>query len=440
MGIGNDIVDLLAPEAGNKHLDQRYAGRAFTTRELDAIQNSPKPGPLFWAIWACKEAAYKAFGQDYSGLSSWPKKYDVALRTDGDKGEGRVKTPGGEVFVLVEFCDRFVHAVAATDKDDLDRVNFGVAECKPDDGKSRTRSHAKHGNEKKFPSGLKSISVFAQEKRNAGLRNPSYGQPKGIVGWGEPRETQQGNSDNPPITQGPPQKNCRGRVPLPSIRHQCFQQPRTLDGANAPSPLTGEGRGGGDEEINRYGLKPPVAPSSPRTRGSSVLFASGHGNSFNEDAPPHPVLPPPGGKGRRPDGFGSDVPLRREIAPASHDDAAENAEGNGCAAQAVRTGMHSHAKHGNERPGGFFESGDCKNASALVRRLAVRHLSCLYNLDYSALQIVRKKQDGKLGPPLVQYGDQRLPVSLSLSHDGSYVAWAFLTNQNQRPCNTANPD
>ncbi len=308
-----------------------------------------------------------------------------------------MKTPVGEVFVRVDFFERFVHALAATEKDDLDRVNFGVAECKPEYCKTCMHSHAQHGNEQD------GAFRFFRKRQGSEIQ-------------------------------------CKGRVPLPRIRHQCFHQPRALDGANAPSPLTGEGRGGGDEEINRYGLKPPVAPSSPRTRGSSVLFASGHGNSFNEDAPPHPVLPPPGGKGRRPDGFGSDVPLRREIAPASHDDAAENAEGNGCAAQAVRTGMHSHAKHGNKRPGGFFESGDCKNASALVRRLAVRHLSCLYNLDYSALQIVRKKQDGKLGPPLVQYGDQRLPVSLSLSHDGPYLAWALLINHDQPPCDTAQPD
>jgi hypothetical protein len=163
--------------------------------------------------------------------------------------------------------------------------------------------------------------------------------------------------------------------------------------------------------------------------------------------------------------------LRRELAPASYDDAAaenfeaevtpvqegkfrmhshakhgnenaatESSEEEGCAAQDGKSCMHSHAKHGNENPGGLFDPGGCETPSALVRRLALQHLSCFYGLDDSALRIVRKKRGGKLGPPLVQCGDADLPVSLSLSHDGPYLAWAFLINSDQRLCDTAQPD
>ena len=180
MGIGNDIVDLLAPQAGSKHLDQRYAGRAFTPRELDAINNSRKPGPLFWAIWACKEAAYKALSQDYPCVSSWPKKYDVELQTAGNAGEGRAFTPKGEVFVRVVFCDGFVHAIAATDKEDLERLCFGIVGDVDGNGELFMHTRAKHGNE--APGGLLRDMGWVGAPRNPTIQAAipfRYGQASG---------------------------------------------------------------------------------------------------------------------------------------------------------------------------------------------------------------------------------------------------------------------
>ncbi len=58
--LGNDIVDLSLPYAKYKYLDQRFLKRVFTTEEQNSISNAIYKSKMFWAIWAAKEAAYKA--------------------------------------------------------------------------------------------------------------------------------------------------------------------------------------------------------------------------------------------------------------------------------------------------------------------------------------------------------------------------------------------
>lgn len=56
--LGNDIVDYA--DSPNKNSDHRFRGRVFTSEENKAINQAQDPNYCLWALWAAKEAAFKA--------------------------------------------------------------------------------------------------------------------------------------------------------------------------------------------------------------------------------------------------------------------------------------------------------------------------------------------------------------------------------------------
>lgn len=59
--IGNDIVDItLARESSNWNRP-RYLDKLFNSKEQSLIKNARDPELQLWLLWACKEAAYKAW-------------------------------------------------------------------------------------------------------------------------------------------------------------------------------------------------------------------------------------------------------------------------------------------------------------------------------------------------------------------------------------------
>lgn len=74
-------------------------------------------------------------------------------------------------------------------------------------------------------------------------------------------------------------------------------------------------------------------------------------------------------------------------------------------------------------------TGRQADPSCLVRQAAVQHLSALLNLNPDDMKIFRGKRGGELLPPCVYLGCDPLPVDVSLSHDGSFIAYAFHIRQ-----------
>ncbi|MBN2439510.1 MAG: 4-phosphopantetheinyl transferase family protein [Deltaproteobacteria bacterium] len=170
--VGNDIVDLAAPGNPGKSMDGRFLGRVFTTEERALIAGSSRPDALLWALWAAKEAAYKAVSRGNPAACSIPRQYRVVLDTDGlvksrefttnvisaktgirkyqrvtkslDPGfrrgddflpvcqgnavgtaallTGKVITPGGELALRIAMETDRVHALAADSEAALDRL------------------------------------------------------------------------------------------------------------------------------------------------------------------------------------------------------------------------------------------------------------------------------------------------------------------------------
>ena len=131
--VGNDIVDLAAPGNLGKSGDSRFLGRVFTAEERTLIAGAARPDALLWALWAAKEAAYKAVSHGDPSVCSIPRKYRVFL----EKGNvartaaclvGKVFTPRGELVLRVTLAADWLHALVAGSEAALDRLCRHVEE------------------------------------------------------------------------------------------------------------------------------------------------------------------------------------------------------------------------------------------------------------------------------------------------------------------------
>ena len=125
--VGNDIVDLADPENIGKSGDERFCRRVFNPEELSLIANSDRPDTILWALWAAKEAAYKAISRGDPSVCSIPRKYPVIIETGAQPVssaplQGRVITPLGELSLQIFIKDDLLHVIAAGTADDLTRI------------------------------------------------------------------------------------------------------------------------------------------------------------------------------------------------------------------------------------------------------------------------------------------------------------------------------
>jgi phosphopantetheinyl transferase (holo-ACP synthase) len=70
------------------------------------------------------------------------------------------------------------------------------------------------------------------------------------------------------------------------------------------------------------------------------------------------------------------------------------------------------------------------SASSFVRERLTERLADYFHLNYRDIEIRREKKEGALYIPCVYYEDKRYPVDISLSHDGWFVAYAFIPSIN----------
>ncbi|MEN6375040.1 MAG: 4'-phosphopantetheinyl transferase superfamily protein [Smithella sp.] len=73
-----------------------------------------------------------------------------------------------------------------------------------------------------------------------------------------------------------------------------------------------------------------------------------------------------------------------------------------------------------------FTAGESIEPSLFVRECLVRKLAELYQLNSRKLEIRREKEGGELQPPQLYYENRKASCDISLSHDGKFVAYAFL--------------
>ena len=71
-------------------------------------------------------------------------------------------------------------------------------------------------------------------------------------------------------------------------------------------------------------------------------------------------------------------------------------------------------------------SGENIDPSLFARDCLSRRLSDIYQLNFREMAIRRTEKGGELQPPYLYYKNKKAPFDISLSHDGQFVAYAFL--------------
>jgi len=75
--IGNDIVDLFDSDSLGVLQNTRFIERVFTPQEIHFIQTNSFKEKTAWAIWAAKEATFKALTRFNPGIRFSPVKFEV---------------------------------------------------------------------------------------------------------------------------------------------------------------------------------------------------------------------------------------------------------------------------------------------------------------------------------------------------------------------------
>lgn len=68
--------------------------------------------------------------------------------------------------------------------------------------------------------------------------------------------------------------------------------------------------------------------------------------------------------------------------------------------------------------------------SLFVRKCLSARLADIYQLNFRVMDVRRTQKGNELQPPHLYYENRRTPFDISLSHDGQFVAYAFLINGN----------
>ena len=71
-------------------------------------------------------------------------------------------------------------------------------------------------------------------------------------------------------------------------------------------------------------------------------------------------------------------------------------------------------------------TGENVEPSLFVRERLCLRLADLYQLNFREMEIRRAKKGRELQPPYLYYQNKKAPFDISLSHDGQFVAYAFI--------------
>jgi hypothetical protein len=73
------------------------------------------------------------------------------------------------------------------------------------------------------------------------------------------------------------------------------------------------------------------------------------------------------------------------------------------------------------------DNGEKPDASLFLRECLTRNFTRYFHLKSSDIKISRIKENGELRPPYLFVSGKKSDIDISLSHDGRFVAYAFLS-------------
>ncbi len=132
MSIGNDLVCLsLAP---NKLLDRRFIQRVFNECEQEALSQASAPHQFLWAMWAVKEATFKAYQQQNEEAFFSPKTIQVRCHDDRVSQStpliGQALIDDQHYYFEVVLTKHYLHALVAKTPAELSKSVVEISRIK----------------------------------------------------------------------------------------------------------------------------------------------------------------------------------------------------------------------------------------------------------------------------------------------------------------------
>lgn len=111
-----------------KNRDLRYLKKILTNAEIEFVHDAGNPEEMLWALWACKETAYKVVSKGDAGVPFLPRQWSVQLNcSDNMPWKTEVVFPqGNDVFVRIFFAENYVHCIGSDNLADLDKIIWGI--------------------------------------------------------------------------------------------------------------------------------------------------------------------------------------------------------------------------------------------------------------------------------------------------------------------------
>ncbi|WP_214225144.1 4'-phosphopantetheinyl transferase superfamily protein [Pedobacter sp. B4-66] len=143
--IGNDIVDLEQAAIDSNWKRKGYLDKIFNNEEQFMITSGICSSLMVWLLWSMKESAYKIYSREIKIREFAPLKLKCNnLIIYKDKATGNVFYEN-EVYYTESFFDKnYVHTIASTKQEELERVEIKITDQTPPDYKMTNPNSVSH--------------------------------------------------------------------------------------------------------------------------------------------------------------------------------------------------------------------------------------------------------------------------------------------------------
>ena len=130
--IGNDIVDLGQAKKESNWRRKGYLEKIFTADEQFLISTAEDPEIMVWLLWSMKESVYKVYTNGTKIRTFAPAAISCSNLIVHEKmATGNVSYQQQAYFTCSSIAEKYLHTIAACDKNLLDKVQVQISPYDP---------------------------------------------------------------------------------------------------------------------------------------------------------------------------------------------------------------------------------------------------------------------------------------------------------------------
>ena len=120
--IGNDIIDLELAKSESNWKRSGFLEKIFTKSEQKIIQQAENPEQMVWALWSCKESAYKIYNRQTLARSFIPLHLECDLEFFKSQASGKVTCFGNTYFTKTDVTEGYIYTIALYRQDAFEKI------------------------------------------------------------------------------------------------------------------------------------------------------------------------------------------------------------------------------------------------------------------------------------------------------------------------------